>query len=386
MRAMPPVTQSTIKPAIEAAVQSAIRPAIQVGSYHLHSNLILAPMAGITDRPFRMLCKEFGAGLAVGEMLTADSSLWHTRKSQWRMNHTGEPEPIAVQIAGGDPEMLAEAARLNVENGAQIIDINMGCPAKKVCNKAAGSALLANEKLVADILQTVVAAVDVPVTLKIRTGPDPARRNAHVIARIAEDAGVQMLAIHGRTRRDAFKGHAEYDTIAAVKQQLSIPVIANGDLNDPEHSRKVLEYTAADGLMFGRGAQGKPWIFQEIEHFLRTGTHAKPLNFNAKCSIILRHLKDLYAFYGDLSGVRIARKHIGWYLKPLLAFIAHNDTTESATMQPKNWFQQAIRSEQPDEQYSLVQQILAAMDIAMTYSINETDSLTADSPSYTTVA
>lgn len=322
---------------------------MQIGPHKLQSNLLLAPMAGITDRPFRILCKEFGAGLAVGEMLTSDSSLWHTNKSRWRMDHTGEPDPIAVQIAGGDPDMLAEAARLNVANGAQIIDINMGCPAKKVCNKAAGSALLANEKLVQDILVTVVAAVDIPVTLKIRTGPDPERRNATTIAKIAEDAGIQMLAIHGRTRRDAFKGSAEYDTIAAVKQQLNIPVVANGDLLDPAHSRKVLEHTGADGLMFGRGAQGKPWIFQEIGHFLRTKTPALSLDFNQKTSIILKHLSDLHAFYGEYSGVRIARKHIGWYLKPLGL-----DDTE------KNELKRAMRSECCTEQLALVTQILDA--------------------------
>lgn len=327
---------------------------MQIGPHILQSNLLLAPMAGITDRPFRILCKKFGAGLAVGEMLTADSRLWHTKKSQWRMDHQGEPEPVAVQIAGGDPAMLAEAARLNVENGAQIIDINMGCPAKKVCNKAAGSALLANEKLVTEILQHVVTAVDVPVTLKIRTGPDPERRNALQIARIAEDAGIAMLSIHGRTRRDAFKGHAEYDTIAAVKQQLSIPVIANGDLTDPEHSRNVLQYTQADGLMFGRGAQGKPWIFQEIAHFLRTGSHLAPMSISNQRVIISRHLSGLHEFYGDYTGVRIARKHIGWYLKPLLTTPRAATNSDLAKI-----ISQAIRCEIPEEQRQLVEQFFS---------------------------
>ena len=248
-------------------------PTAKIGPYTLPNPLIVAPMAGVTDRPFRLLCRRMGAGLAVSEMVIADSKLWHTRKSQTRMNHEGEPGPRSVQIAGGDPEMLANAARLNAEFGAQIIDINMGCPAKKVCNKAAGSALMKDEALVRDILEAVVSAVDIPVTLKMRTGWDREHRNAPLIARMAEDAGIQALAIHGRTRADAYKGEAEYDTIADVKSRVSIPVFANGDINSPEQAQHVLKFTGADGLLIGRGAQGRPWIFREILHFLETGRH-----------------------------------------------------------------------------------------------------------------
>jgi len=290
-------------------------PTATIGPYTLPNSLIVAPMAGVTDRPFRLLCRRMGAGLAVSEMVIADSKLWHTRKSRTRMNHDGEPEPRSVQIAGGDPDMLANAARLNAESGAQIIDINMGCPAKKVCNKAAGSALMKDESLVRDILEAVVAAVDIPVTLKMRTGWDRDHRNAPLIARMAEDAGIQALAVHGRTRADAYKGEAEYDTIAAVKEQVSIPVFANGDICSAEKARQVLRHTGADGLLIGRGAQGRPWIFREIQHFLETGQHLKEPPVDEVEAILLEHLDALHDFYGMPMGVRIARKHVGWYLQ-----------------------------------------------------------------------
>ena len=291
--------------------------ALCIGPYTLPNSLILAPMAGVTDQPFRQLCKRLGAGLVVSEMVTSDTRLWHTRKSSLRMIHSGDAEPRSVQIAGGDPEMLAEAARRNVELGAQIIDINMGCPAKKVCNKAAGSALLKDEALVRDIVQAVVAAVDVPVTLKIRTGWDRQNKNGVTIARIAEDAGIQALAVHGRTRADLYTGEAEYDTIAAIKQAVSIPVLANGDIDSPHKARAVLAATGADGLLIGRAAQGRPWIFREIEHFLRTGQQLPAPSLLEVEHILLEHLTALHAFYGDVMGVRIARKHVGWYLATL---------------------------------------------------------------------
>ena len=290
-------------------------PTAKIGPYTLPNPLIVAPMAGVTDRPFRLLCRRMGAGLAVSEMVIADSKLWHTRKSQTRMNHEGEPEPRSVQIAGGDPEMLANAARLNAEFGAQIIGINMGCPAKKVCNKAAGSALMKDEALVRDILEAVVAAVDIPVTLKMRTGWDREHRNAPLIARMAEDAGIQALAIHGRTRADAYKGEAEYDTIADVKSRVSIPVFANGDINSPEQAQHVLKFTGADGLLIGRGAQGRPWIFREILHFLETGKHLAEPPVDEVEQVLSEHLDALHRFYGETMGVRIARKHVGWYLQ-----------------------------------------------------------------------
>ncbi len=290
-------------------------PTAKIGPYTLPNSLIVAPMAGVTDRPFRLLCRRMGAGLAVSEMVIADSRHWHTRKSQTRMNHTGEPEPRSVQIAGGDPDMLANAARLNAESGAQIIDINMGCPAKKVCNKAAGSALMKDEQLVRNILEAVVAAVNIPVTLKMRTGWDRDNRNAPLIARMAEDAGIQALAVHGRTRADAYKGEAEYDTIAAVKEQVSIPVFANGDITCAAKARDVLRHTGADGLLIGRGAQGRPWIFREILHFLETGRHLAEPPLDEVETVLSEHLDELHNFYGLPMGVRIARKHVGWYLQ-----------------------------------------------------------------------
>ena len=297
-------------------------PTAKIGPYTLPNPLIVAPMAGVTDRPFRLLCRRMGAGLAVSEMVIADSKLWHTRKSRTRLNHEGEPEPRSVQIAGGDPEMLADAARQNAEFGAQIIDINMGCPAKKVCNKAAGSALMKDEKLVREILEAVVKAVDVPVTLKMRTGWDRDNRNAPVIARMAEDAGIQALAVHGRTRADKYNGDAEYDTIAQVKASVGIPVFANGDITTPEKARQVLSHTGADGLLIGRGAQGRPWIFREILHYLETGEHLPQPPMDEVERILAGHLEELHRFYGELMGVRIARKHVGWYLQ------AHDDSKQ----------------------------------------------------------
>nr|WP_298146718.1 tRNA dihydrouridine synthase DusB [uncultured Pseudomonas sp.] len=291
--------------------------ALRIGPYTLPNSLILAPMAGVTDRPFRQLCRRMGAGLVVSEMVTSDVRLWNTRKSSLRLMHAGDPEPRSVQIAGGDPQMLAEAARQNVVLGAQIIDINMGCPAKKVCNKAAGSALLKDEQLVRQILQAVVAAVDVPVTLKIRTGWDRQNKNGIEVAKIAEQEGIVALAVHGRTRADLYTGEAEYDTVAAIKQAVSIPVLANGDIDSPEKARAVLDKTGADGLLIGRAAQGRPWIFREIEHYLRTGEHYPAPELFEMERILLEHLAALHAFYGDVMGVRIARKHVGWYLATL---------------------------------------------------------------------
>jgi len=290
---------------------------VQIGPYKLRNNLVVAPMAGVTDRPFRMLCKKLGAGYAVSEMVTSNSLLYGSEKTLRRANHEGEVEPISVQIAGADPKMLAEAAKYNVDKGAQIIDINMGCPAKKICNVMAGSALLKDEPLVSQILKAVVGAVDVPVTLKIRTGWDKQNRNAIAVAKMAEDIGVQALAIHGRTRACAYMGDAEYDTIAEVKQAIKIPLIANGDITTPEKAKFVLDYTGADGVMIGRAAQGRPWIFREIEHYLATGEHMPAPEVEEIRSVMLEHLNDLYAFYGDLTGMRVARKHISWYTKGL---------------------------------------------------------------------
>jgi tRNA-dihydrouridine synthase B len=291
---------------------------VNIGPYKLKNNLIVAPMAGVTDRPFRVLCKRLGAGMAVSEMVTSNSLLYGSAKTLRRANHEGEVEPISVQIAGADPKMMADAARYNVDNGAQIIDINMGCPAKKICNVMAGSALLKDEPLVAQILKAVVGAVDVPVTLKIRTGWDKANRNAITVAKMAEDIGVQALAMHGRTRACAYTGEAEYDTIAAVKQAIKIPLMANGDITTPEKAKFVLDKTGADAVMIGRAAQGRPWIFREIEHFLNTGEHLPPPEVAEIHAVMLEHLHDLYDFYGELTGMRVARKHISWYTKGLI--------------------------------------------------------------------
>ena len=285
---------------------------MRIGAHVLRNALLVAPMAGITDRPFRRLARRYGAALAVSEMISSRPELRETRKSRLRRDHAGEAGPISVQIAGADPAMLAEAARYNVDQGAQIIDINMGCPAKKVCNVSAGSALLEDEALVARILAAVVAAVDVPVTLKIRTGPSPERRNAVRIARIAEDSGVRMLAVHGRTRACAFGGAAEYRTIAEVKASVGIPVVANGDIATPEDARRVLQATGADGVMVGRAAQGRPWLFREIAHYLATGERLPAPGMAEICAVLVEHLEGLYDLYGEEQGARIARKHIGW--------------------------------------------------------------------------
>ena len=290
---------------------------LQIGPYILPNNLFLAPMAGVTDRPFRQLCRRLGAGMAVSEMITANKALWASKKSLLRANHDGEPEPRSVQIAGADPQMMADAARHNVDQGAHIIDINMGCPAKKVCNAMAGSALLPHEKLVGDILDAVVNAVSVPVTLKIRTGADRQNKNGVRIAQIAEQAGIQLLAVHGRTRADLYQGDAEYDTIAEIKSRINIPVIANGDIDSPEKARQVLLKTGADGIMIGRAAQGNPWLFQQILHYLDSGQHLSPPPLTEVRDILITHLKTLYDFYGEYSGVRMARKHIAWYSKGL---------------------------------------------------------------------
>ncbi len=288
---------------------------MRIGPYTLPNNLVLAPMAGITDRPFRQLCRSMGAGMAVSEMVSSNSLLWGSEKTKRRADHSGEPDPRSVQIMGADPKMMAEAARYNADNGAQIIDINMGCPAKKVCNVAAGSALMRDEKLVAAILEAVVGAVDVPVTLKIRTGWDRDNRNALNVAHIAQEAGIQSLAIHGRTRADAYRGEAEYETIAEVKSRISIPVIANGDITSPEKARLVLEQTGVDALMIGRAAQGRPWIFREIGHYLATGEKLPEPSIEEVRDILSGHLHNLYEFYGEHTGVLMARKHISWYSK-----------------------------------------------------------------------
>jgi tRNA-dihydrouridine synthase B len=320
---------------------------MRIGPYLIDPVVVLAPMAGVTDKPFRLLCKRLGAGLAVSEMTNADPRLWHTRKSLQRMDHDGEPEPVSVQIAGYDPAMLAEAARFNVANGAQIIDINMGCPAKKVCNVWSGSALLQDEPLVARIVKAVVDAIEVPVTLKIRTGWNRDNRNALNIARIAEDCGIAALAVHGRTRADKYEGNAEYETITAVKAAVRIPVLANGDVGTPQQARHVLNVTGADALMIGRGAQGRPWIFREIAHYLATGEVLPEPEPTEVATILLSHLEQLYAFYGEQAGVRIARKHLGWYAK---------DRAENAA------FRQVVnRAETALEQLRLTRDYFAAL-------------------------
>ena len=288
---------------------------MKIGDIELANNLILAPMAGVTDRPFRQLCRRLGAGLAVSEMVSADTALWGSRKSIKRLDHSGETGPISAQILGNDPATMAEAARANLDLGADIIDINMGCPAKKVCKVAAGSALLRDERLVGRILEAVVAAVPAPVTLKIRTGWSPDARNALQIAHIARESGIAALAVHGRTRACGYSGHAEHETVRAIKQAVRIPVIANGDIDSPEKARLVLDYTGADAIMLGRAAQGRPWIFQEISDYLETGVrpHSPPADWIKET--LTAHLHELFRFYGDHLGVRIARKHVAWYAK-----------------------------------------------------------------------
>ncbi len=313
---------------------------MKIGPYQLPNRLILAPMAGVTDRPFRSLCMRMGAGMAVSEMVTSNKQLWHTRKTRLRLDHSGEQLPRSVQIAGTDPLQMAEAAKFNVDRGAQIIDINMGCPARKVCNVMAGSALMKNESLVAHILDAVVNAVDVPVTLKTRTGWDPENKNAVAIARIAESAGIQALAVHGRTRACGYRGEAEYETIKAVKSAVNIPVIANGDIDSPSRAAEVLKLTGADGLMIGRAAQGNPWIFREIDHLLQSGNMLAPPSLDEVQNVLINHLENLYDFYGSYMGVRIARKHIGWYCR-------HHPNTDL-------FKQQIVRVESTTEQLDLV--------------------------------
>jgi len=325
---------------------------MRIGPHLLKNRLIVAPMAGVTDRPFRQLCKRLGAGMAVSEMVTSNSLLYGSAKTRRRANHAGEVDPISVQIAGADPAMMAEAARHNVDRGAQIIDINMGCPAKKVCNVMAGSALLQDESQVARILDAVVNAVpEVPVTLKIRTGWDREHRNALNILKIAENAGIQALAMHGRTRACGYSGEAEYDTIRAVKAEAHIPVIANGDITTPEKARFVFEFTGADAVMIGRAAQGRPWIFREIEHFLQTGEHLPQPEVAEIHAILLEHIHDLYGFYGEQTGVRVARKHISWYTRGLVgssAFRHAMNRLDSAVEQlhaVNEYFAQAARAD-----------------------------------------
>ncbi len=290
---------------------------MQIGPWILPNNVFVAPMAGVTDRPFRQLCKRLGAGYAVSEMAASNPQLWKSVKSSRRLNHDGEIDPVAVQIAGADPQMMAQAAVFNISKGARVIDINMGCPVKKVCNVASGSALLRHEDLVARILEAVVAACQphgIPVTLKTRTGWSRDERNALRIGQLAQDCGISALTLHGRTRADMYEGCAEYDTIRAVKAQLSIPVVANGDIDSPEKAKEVLAYTGADAVMIGRAAQGRPWIFREIDHFLKTGLQLSAPTWLEMRDLLLEHLADHYQFYGELPGVRTARKHIGWYV------------------------------------------------------------------------
>lgn len=318
---------------------------MQIGKYKLDNNLILAPMAGVTDLPFRKLCKALGAAVAVTEMVSSNSLLRGSEKTLRRANHEGECSPVSVQIAGADPKMMADAAKFNEDNGAEIIDINMGCPAKKVCNTLAGSALLRDEPLVARILDAVVRAVNIPVTLKIRTGWDSQNKNGVEIARMAQDIGVQALAVHGRTRSCFFKGEAEYETIAAIKDAIQIPVIANGDIESPEKARLVLQQTNADGVMIGRAAQGRPWIFREIDHYLKTGEYLpEPTPFEIK-NILLGHLKTLYDFYGEQTGSQIARKHVSWYSKG-----------QSGAARFRDLFN---RLEKPDEQQLAIEEFFA---------------------------
>jgi len=319
---------------------------MHIGPHAIEPRVVLAPMAGVTDKPFRMLCKRLGAGLCVSEMTTSDPRFWHTAKSRHRMDHAGEPDPISVQIAGTVPAVMAEAAKYNVDHGAQIIDINMGCPAKKVCNAWAGSALMRDEALVADILRAIVSAVDVPVTLKIRTGWAADQRNALRIARIAEDSGIAALAIHGRTRDQQYTGTAEYDTIAEVKAALRIPVLANGDIDSPAKAAFVLRHTGADAVMIGRAAQGRPWIFREIAHFLATGELLPAPEVRQVKRWLIEHLGDHYGLYGEFAGVRTARKHIGWAVRALPGgedFRSRMNLIESCDAQVRavnDWFDQ----------------------------------------------
>ncbi len=317
---------------------------LRIGSYHLQTPLVLAPMAGITDRPFRALCRRFGAGLTVSEMVSSNSLLWGSTKTRRRADHTGEPSPRSVQLVGADPVLMATAACYNVDQGADIIDINMGCPAKKVCNVMAGSALLKDERRVAEILTAVVKAVPVPVTLKMRTGWDTEHRNGPTIARIAEECGIQALAVHGRTRACGYSGKAEYDTIRIMKSVVSIPVIANGDITTPLQAREVLTYTAADGIMIGRAAQGRPWFFQQVQHFLSTGESLSDPEPTFVRDILLEHLEHIYAFYGTTTGLLVARKHLSWYVRgtpgasAYRAAVNQTHTTEQQVALTRDYF------------------------------------------------
>jgi tRNA-dihydrouridine synthase B len=336
---------------------------MRIGTHVLKNGLFVAPMAGVTDRPFRKLCKRYGAGLAVSEMVTANAALWKTTKTQRRTDHVGEVEPISVQIAGADPQLMGDAARHNVDAGAQIIDINMGCPVKKVCNAMAGSALLRDEPLVGRILEAVARAVAVPVTLKYRTGWDPSNKNALRVARIAEEAGIQLLALHGRTRACGFEGEAEYDTIAAVKAATRLPVIANGDITSPEQAKRVLDYTKADGVMIGRGAQGRPWLFRSIDHYLSTGERLAAPATNEIRAIVLAHLRELHEFYGPEQGVRIARKHVAWYVRVLRG--------------PETFRGQFNRLESTEEQVQAVAEFFDRIELDEGYRLIEEEKLAA---------
>lgn len=324
---------------------------MHIGSIKLKNNLVLAPMAGVTDKPFRQLCRQLGAGLAVSEMITSNVDLWNSKKSRYRLDHRGESSPLAIQIVGTDPDKMATSAKLGVDNGAEIIDINMGCPARKVCNVMAGSALLRDEMLVARILESVVCAVAVPVTLKMRTGWDRDHRNGVIIAKIAERAGVQMLAVHGRTRACGYTGNAEYETVTAIKSAVKIPVLANGDITGPKQAEYILQQTGVDGLMLGRAAQGNPWLFREINYYLATGNLLPPPTNLEVRTILIDHLNSLYSHYGEYTGVRIARKHIGWYCKHnrianlLLAHVNRVDTASQQLKIIKGYFNDQIQQE-----------------------------------------
>ena len=324
---------------------------MRLGPYTLDNNLLLAPMAGVTDKPFRQLCRMYGAGLAVSEMVASDPALWNTKKSQLRLNHYEEESPRSVQIVGSDPQMMAHAAKYNADLGAQIIDINMGCPAKKVCNVFSGSALMQDEILVTKILESVVDAVEIPVTLKLRTGWNKENKNAVRIARIAENSGIQMLTVHGRTRACGFKGDAEYQTIKQVKANVSIPVIANGDITSPEKAADVIHTTGADGIMLGRAALGNPWIFREINYYLHTGDQMARPSINEIQQVVLQHLNGLYELYGDYTGVRVARKHVGWYSKHiengevLRSRVNKTDSVEQQLLVVNNYFDGEINGE-----------------------------------------
>lgn len=345
---------------------------MHIGPYFLANNVFVAPMAGVTDRPFRQLCKRLGAGYAVSEMVTSRKDLWDTLKTSRRSNHLGEPGPIAVQIAGTDAAMMAEAALYNIERGAQIIDINMGCPAKKVCNKWAGSALMQDEPLARSIVQAVVSACSehgVPVTLKMRTGWNAEHKNAVSLAKAAQDAGVHMLTVHGRTREQGYKGQAEYDTIAAVKQAVSIPVVANGDITSPQKAKEVLQCTGADAIMVGRAAQGRPWIFREIAYFLETGTHLAPPLISEVKRLLVDHLWDHYSLYGEYSGVRTARKHIGWYV--------HSLPGGEAFRQQMNGLQESHAQVEAVEQF--FERLNQHMDRIPSHQARDTETTTKDS-------